>query len=956
MKQSKITGVTLGAVFGSKIRLATAVCAALVLTAAPVAAQEAILSGSVTDATSAVLPGVTVTATHIETGTVYTSVSDERGEYRIPALRPGVYDVRAELPSFSTVRHAKVEFQVGQRAQLNFRLTLSSIEESVTVTGQSPLVDVTQSKMGGNIDTRQMQELPLNGRNWLDLTMLAPGSRVNAVANDAVLGTSSDTFQLNVDGQQVTSTIAGSNFGQPRFSRDAIGEFEFITSRFDATQGRSAGVQVNAITKAGTNNFAGTLSGYFRDDALIAKDLVVGRVLPYSNQQVSATFGGPLRRDRAHFFGYYEGEREPKTYVYTTAWQSFNLNDVTEPRTEHKAGARLDASLGASTRGMLRWNLWRHNQLENAGGTAHPARANEFRQKSNQVFGTLTQTFGSTRVNDIKIGYAYITSQQDPVIPSPEIMLSGLNVGAVWFMPLFLEQGTYSIRDDFTWVSSKHELKMGGEFLYPDTEFYWPSNARGRYIANLGPPPANVEALFPVWNDPSTWNLGALTPLTRRYIQGFGNFTVQHVQRQFAAWVQDNWRATSNLTLNLGLRYDYYHDALANSIDYQPWRSSAPNDKLNFAPRLGFAYSLHDGRTVFRGGWGLYFSGVRDQWTHHGLFQTQTWVVELDNTGRPNFNVDPFNRAAGGAPPASQEEALRSFRLSGNGSMTADNAHTPYTHQTSVGVQKQLGDTTSFQADYVWTAGRRLEDSRQMNLTFDPATGANRPFSNPDNRAFPNWGSFSMRFADGRSNYHGLETAFTKRMSANWQLSATYTLSGTWDDDPLPLFPGCAYAFTAPGVCNVPVTLAEDFGSGFILSAGDQRHRAVFNGIWQLPYSVQLSGLYFYGSGVRYGTTYGADLRDSGGLTTRLRPNGTIAPRNGFVGDPLHRVDGRITRRFTFGGVSIEGMAEVFNLFNHENFGAYTLSEVLPTFGRPVQNLNVAYASRTAQFGFRVAF
>jgi hypothetical protein len=107
---------------------------------------------------------------------------------------------------------------------------------------------------------------------------------------------------------------------------------------------------------------------------------------------------------------------------------------------------------------------------------------------------------------------------------------------------------------------------------------------------------------------------------------------------------------------------------------------------------------------------------------------------------------------------------------------------------------------------------------------------------------------------------------------------------------------------------------------------------------------------------VRYGTTYGADLRDSGGLTTRLRPNGTIAPRNGFVGDPLHRVDGRITRRFTFGGVSIEGMAEVFNLFNHENFGAYTLTEVLTTFGRPVQNLNVAYASRTAQFGFRVAF
>jgi hypothetical protein len=260
----------------------------------------------------------------------------------------------------------------------------------------------------------------------------------------------------------------------------------------------------------------------------------------------------------------------------------------------------------------------------------------------------------------------------------------------------------------------------------------------------------------------------------------------------------------------------------------------------------------------------------------------------------------------------------------------------------------------AFQADYVWTAGRRLEDSRNMNLTYDPATGENRPFSNPANRAFPDWGSFSMRFTDARNNYHGLETGFTKRMSDNWQLSATYTLSGIWDAEPLPLFPGCAHPFTAPGVCNVPITLARDLGEEYSLAAGDQRHRAVLNGIWQLPYNFQVSGLYFFGSGRRFGTSYGVDIRDGGG--TRLRPNGTIVPRNTFVGDPIHRVDVRVSRRFTFGRVSVDAMLETFNLFNHDNFGSYSLTEVLRTYGQPLQNLNVAYAPRMAQFGFRIAF
>src|SRR5262249_33101728 len=158
---------------------------------------------------------------------------------------------------------------VGQRGALNFTMTVSSIQESVTVTSEAPLIDTTQSRLGGNVDVRQVESLPLFGRNWTQLTMIAPGSRQNAVDESPFGSLPGSSFQLNVDGQQATSTQSYTGFSpQPRFSRDAIGEFQLVSSRFDATQGRSMGVQVNAVTKAGTNSFSGSFGGYFRDDAL----------------------------------------------------------------------------------------------------------------------------------------------------------------------------------------------------------------------------------------------------------------------------------------------------------------------------------------------------------------------------------------------------------------------------------------------------------------------------------------------------------------------------------------------------------------------------------------------------------------------------------------------------------------------------------------------------------------
>ena len=244
---------------------------------------------------------------------MFTAVSDERGEYRLRGLPPARYKVTAELAGFSTVVVADVELLVGQNRTVPFTMKVASLEETVTVTGESPLVDISSTQVGGNVDRRQMEELPLQGRNWMELAMQVRGVTANAVDNTP--GVRDRQFQLNLDGQEITQQVAGGGFGQPRFSREAIAEFQVVTNLFDITQGRSLGMQVQAISRSGTNNLNGSVYGFFRDDSLNAKDFIASRVLPYSNQQIGGAVGGPIIRDRLHYFLSYERENEPNTII-----------------------------------------------------------------------------------------------------------------------------------------------------------------------------------------------------------------------------------------------------------------------------------------------------------------------------------------------------------------------------------------------------------------------------------------------------------------------------------------------------------------------------------------------------------------------------------------------------------------------------------------------------------------
>jgi len=316
--------------------------ATLLLGAASAFAQQATITGTVTDTSGGVLPGVTITAIHEETGNTFAAVTDAQGQFRIP-VRVGAHRLTASLSGFQTVTRTGLQLLLNQTLAVTLQLGPATLTETVTVTGEAPLVDTKESTVGANIDPRQVQDLPINGRNWMDLTLLAPGARRNE--GGGLVQNRQGYAQTNVDGQQITTNYHSTpDSEQPQFSRDAIAEFQVVANRFDATQGRSSGMIVNAITKSGTNALTGTLGGYFRNDRFNAEDPILHRVLPYSNQQFSTTVGGPIIRDRLHFFAAYEFEHEPRTFNSNSAYAWLN-REITYPKKQHTATQRIDWQL-----------------------------------------------------------------------------------------------------------------------------------------------------------------------------------------------------------------------------------------------------------------------------------------------------------------------------------------------------------------------------------------------------------------------------------------------------------------------------------------------------------------------------------------------------------------------------------------------------------------------------------
>ncbi len=355
-------------------------------------AQEAALIGIVTDTTGAVLPGVTVTAVHEATGNTFEAVTDGAGSFRLP-VRVGAYRVTAQLQGFQTVTRTNLQLLLGQQANINLELAPATLQETVTVTGEAPLLDTTESTVGANIDPRQMEELPINGRNWMDLALLTPGARRNE--SGGYVQNRQGYSQTNVDGQQVTTIYhSGGDNEQPNWSRDAIGEFQVVANRFDATQGRSSGMVVNAITKSGTNTFAGTVErllpqrqvqcGGLRRQGCQRKP----RVCPTRTSRRAARWAVRSSATGCTSSARTSIEHEPKTFVYTTPYPAFNMDLAFTDRV-HKPLGRVDFQMTPQTRLSARsswYYAWFH---EGGGSTTHPVNMGQRGRISSQYTGSL---------------------------------------------------------------------------------------------------------------------------------------------------------------------------------------------------------------------------------------------------------------------------------------------------------------------------------------------------------------------------------------------------------------------------------------------------------------------------------------------------------------------------------------------------------------------------------------
>jgi hypothetical protein len=938
-------------------------------------AQEATLTGTVTDSTGAVLPGVTVTALHEATGNRFVAVTDERGIYRISA-RVGAYQITVELQGFTSVQRGGVDLLVGQTGVVNVQMAPSTVQETVTVTAEAPLLNVATSSLGGNIDPRQVQELPVQGRNWMALAMLAPGSRMTSpdanvpIANRGAAGDVRQ-YQFSLDGQQVTSEMGFGN--QPRYSQDSIGEFQFISNRFDATMGRSAAVQVVAVTRSGTNRFSGSVRGNFRESSFNAKDPVLKRVVPINNQQFAFTGGGPIVRDRVHFFGNFEYEREPRSSIWNTPYPSFNV-ELHGNETIKMGGGRVDYQLSPNMRLMGKFTDAERWQPFTAGNNSHPAATGSTAETNREYLGQFTWVLSNRMLNEVKVGKtrwifrnANLTSWSNHwqaangvTTGSPRITFTGFTIAGNQFYPRHGAQDNWSVRDDFSFsydARGRHDLRAGFDIVGIVDDGNNCQACMGVVNATNGPVPANIEALFPDPFNADTWNLAAISPLVRTYSIGVGDYATHDLRPQYAGWLQDDWKMSANLTLNLGIRYDVSVNSNGNHYAVPPFLpDDRPNDMNNVQPRVGFAWQLTP-QTVVRGGSGLYFSTPLQIDTYFMAQIDRLVVIQYTNDGRPDFAANPTN----GQPLPSVAQGQQQFchvrnvpgclRRSMQEMVAPEEYSTNLgrTWQTSIGLQRQIGSTIAVEADYVYSQGRNEKDVLDnMNLTYNPATGANYPFSDISRRAYPEFGAISMVIRGGRSSYHALQTAITKRLSRRWQGSATYTLSGLWDATPPPF----------SGLAPVPFPTSPDMGNEFTLAATDMRHRAVFNGIWQVGRGFQVSSIYYLGLGDRTSTIYGGDLRQIAGVggpealvRQRLRPDGSIVPRNSFTQPARKRFDLRLQQRIPLGSrFALDGIAEMFNLFNSPNWTIET-QESNRQFGQAIMG-----EYRRAQLGFRLTF
>jgi hypothetical protein len=876
------------------------------------------LRGVVSDESGAVLPGVAVTATQTETGATRTSITTETGAFLMPALPLGAYVVRVELSGFSTVVREGLRVGVGESLVVNFSMKVAALAETLTVVGESPLVETRQSDLGSRVAQSQIESLPLSGRNWLELVGLVPGARGNpgTIGAGAAGG---DASRYQMDGLSVTGQGTGAE--TQTYSHETIAEFQVVTNRADAEYGRVTGAVVNAVSKSGTNELRGSALYYTRNDRFDAENFFTGVVSPFDEKQTGFTIGGPIVKNRAHFFGAYEVQKRDVTARPNTRIPQFDV-DVEADIRRKLPSARADIQVSNNHRAFARASLFYLDSLNQTvgGNTTISGGYDEDFNTYDFAFGE-TWVINSRVVHEVRGGLFYFYKDLYENAETPRYVFPSATLGPATNVPQWWNEKIFQVSNALSYfvpnLKGEHRFKTGFQYTLPYYRGELPRISYGQFTFDRNPTS---------FDDMSTW------PAPTRYTTTLGDFSYDVHNPLYGFFVQDDWTVTPRLTLNVGMRYDLEPKVTNKDIPDPLDEGPRKVDSDNFAPRFGFAYDISgNGRAVIRGGGGRYYGNIllnipmneaRDRNERVAVVVTNPSLTNpLNGLTLTDFVAQNLPRAR---------------------TLMDSNYDTPVQDQYSIGIATQIGERYAAQADYVRTNGSHLQMSRNINLFEDPVLHV--PL-NPTihGRPYPQFTDITRYETWGESRYDGLQLGFSgRRGGGHFDFSGTYTLSWTKGHTNANRF----------GTVNNPFNFDDEYS----YLTTDQRHRFQASGAAYLPWNITVSSIFFAGSPKPLNVTTSLDPFRTG--TGRwLDALGNTLPKNGertLKND--YKLDVKLVKALDIRGVRLHGSVEVFNLLNTENWGSYGTTFGTSTYLVAGSSTNLFYQPRQVQFGMRVTF
>ncbi len=962
----------------------------LVLVAAAAAAQSLTnVQGFVTDESGGALPGATIEITDRERGAVRTAVANREGFFAIRGIPSGSYDFTASLSGFQPQRLEAVPFLVGQSLDFDFRLGLASVQETVVVRADAPLLEVGRGGAAGYVEADEIAQLPISGRDFVQFALLKPTVKVEPRRGGISLsGQRGINSGLTIDGAEAKSAFFGYGRGGEAtengglvIAQESVREFQVVTSGYAAEAGRSGGGYINVVTKDGTNAFAGSSFLFFRDQRLVARlpqsplDAARGvdaadpryDVDAFRRYNWGASLGGPIRRDRTHFFLSYDQTDRSQPFLrdirgrgqYDAVFSRYpellagfapNSDGVAAPdpvngRTASGTFVRetgnliLFAKLNHALTDRHRLAV-RYNFTDFARRSDFVGEESKKLERTHSVVGSVVSQIGATGVNEFRVQYALDVLARLSNLPDDGLQANFRifsptfgDFGKPWWLPIDVEESQFEIRNRYSALLGNHELRLGFDLSRDDLSQFFAGNADGRY---------DFDSVEDFLNDDAA--------RVRIFFGDVSNPNFDVAQQTLGVYAQDSWSPNPRLTLNFGVRWDGTFNP--TGIEHVlPEGRTIPDDFDNFSPRFGFVRSLGD-RSLVRGGAGLFY----------GRTPTLLFVSAHNDSGVfPRFGnaiVSPGDVGyvpLGGEidnsdPPTGLIPAL---------SYVDPGFEDPRTARMNLGYERELTGEIAATFDVAYARSDHLASNIDANVPAPSRDAHGRPVYSGE-RLNPAYGTILVREASARSDYLALTAGVRRRFADGVQFQAHYTWSRDRSNDDNERSAG-----------GLTLTDPADPDYDWGLSSRDIPHRAVASGLFLLPFDVLASGILTVQSGSPFTAldpTVGFH-RHPGfavgpfGSQTRAVIGGVLQPAHGERNDTWTNLDLRLTKRFPIRGARLEALFEVFNVLGSATFrvdGADQQEVTLEDGATPNPEFGLGSAlvgaQRQAQVGLRIVF